>query len=506
MNTADKLAYARWQEYLRSSRKQGVINYLESDDQRNARVKYLSKDFFAWAQYHFPEVVRSPFAPWHKRFVNHVVQHDECYCSIKVCRDFAKSSVTAMLMVYLHLEKKVKVFALFSKNETKAVELLKPVKRAFEFKESLRRDYGNIIGNTYSDGLFETTLGGTFAAFGSGQSPRGIKSEDSLRLECAVFDDFDDDEVCRNPERLENAWQYCLGQVYPAFHVSGSKRIIHLNNRIAEDCIIQRAFEHAPGQVNPLAVTVNLTDNEGRSNWPDAYTDEQCRAMINLTGDYARTEYFNEPRKKGTVWKPDWILWKKMPPLNRYKMLVAYLDGGFKKGKTADTKALVLVGLHEGQIHIRRAYVDNCSIEDMIAWHYDLHQFLQEKQSTAIWWMEEVFLLSLLHDHFDAAVPRYGFRIPMQGDTRKKPDKDLRIQNTAGYFERSNIFFDEAMRDDRGMKRLVKQYLDYIPGSRGHEKDGPDAVEGAIHKLQEMIGINPDRITIGRRAGNKHRA
>lgn len=501
----DKQAYVKWQEYLRMVRRNSKVDLNEPEDLKQQRRLFLEADFFAWCRYHFPEVCKSEFADWHKKYAQHVIQHDECYCAIKVCRDFAKSSVSAMLMTYLHLVMKVKVFGLFSKNWDKASELLRPVMRSFT-KASIVHDYGNIQGAIWTEGYFETTLGGQFAAFGSGQPPRGIKSEESIRLECAVFDDFDDDEVCRNPERIENAWQYVLGQVYPAFHVSGKKRIIHLNNQIAEDCIIKRAFDHAADQFNPLAITVNLTDNEGHSNWPEAYTDEQCQAMITLSGIYAGTEYFNKPRKRGTVFKPEWMQFKKLPPLSQYKLLVAYLDGGFKKSKTADTKALILIGLYSGELHIRKAYVDNVSIETMIDWHYDLFEFLKQKNATAVWWMEEVFLLSLLHDHFDAAVKKYKFRIPMLGDKRKKPDKDLRIMNLAGYFERGNIWFDEAEQNDRYMKRLISQFEGFIPGSSGHEKDGPDAVEGGKEKLQEMIGLNPDNIRVGTKYANKHRA
>jgi hypothetical protein len=198
-------------------------------------------------------------------------------------------------------------------------------------------------------------------------------------------------------------------------------------------------------------------------------------------------------------------VFKKLPPLNQYKALVAYLDGGFKKTKTSDTKALILLGMHNGEIHIRKVYVDNVSIETMISWHYDLHEILKHKNATGVFYMEEVFLLSMLHDHFDAAVPKYGFRLPIIGDKRKKPDKDLRIANTAGYFERGNIFFDESIKDDRGTKRLIQQYLRFRVGLTNIEKDGPDAVEGGIHLLQNVFRNNGNGISVGIRPSNQKR-
>jgi hypothetical protein len=119
--------------------------------------------------------------------------------------------------------------------------------------------------------------------------------------------------------------------------------------------------------------------------------------------------------------------------------------------------------------------------------------------------MEEVFLLSLLHDHFDAATDRYGFRIPMLGDKRKKPDKDLRIANTAGYFERSKVFFDEDLKEDRYTQRLIQQYLKFRVGVRNNEKDGPDAMEGAFHLINYMKASSQGDLNIIPRHKSKYK-
>ena len=288
--------------------------------------------------------------------------------------------------------------------------------------QRLLRDYGSrqSLGN-WEKSNFITTNGVTFSAFGAGQSPRGDKDDETAdRFDFQIFDDFDHPEVCLNPDRLDKNWKYVTGDVFPAMHVKGKKRVAFLNNMIDEDCIIQRAWNHAKQFAGALQITVNLTTADGKSNWPGYYEDDECKEMIDLAQDEAQTEYFNNPVRKGTVFQKDWIHFKKLPPLNKYKYLVAYLDGGFKKTKTSDTKALVLVGMMEGEYHIRKVYVDNVSIGTMIDWHYDLHEWLASKNATVQWWMEEVFLLGLLHDHFDDAIKTKGFRIPMQGDKRKK--------------------------------------------------------------------------------------
>ena len=76
--------------------------------------------------------------------------------------------------------------------------------------------------------------------------------------------------------------------------------------------------------------------------------------------------------------------------------------------------------------------------------------------------------------------------IPIQGDTRKKPDKDLRIRAMAGSFERSMFYFNEEEKDNHHMQRLIKGFLSFEPPKKT-PKDGPDACEGAKFELEAMI-------------------
>lgn len=507
MKPEDKQALKDWTGYLREFKSSQNIDHNESERQKRERIEYLKTDFFAWAKYYFPKVTKAEFAKWHKQYAHYVIDNDRCYAAIQVSRDMAKSSVTALLIVFLYYKGEFKSLGYFSHIQAQAEMLLNAVRIAFEKNEALKRDYGNRVGFPWTSTKFTTVDGVSFRAIGAGQNPRGEKNEDADRFDFQVFDDFDDPEVCRNPERLDNNWKYVTGDCFPAMHVSGKRRIIFLNNKIDEDCIIHRATEHAKNKdiKNPLVIKVNLVDKNNRSNWPEAYTDAQCLEMIALAADEAETEYMNNPSKRGTQFKKEWFVFKKLPPLNRYKVLIAYLDGGFKKTKTSDTKALVCLGMMNGEIHVRKVYVDNVSIETMIDWHYDLHRYLTSSNATCMYYMEEVFLLGLLHDHFDAAKPKYGFRMPIIGDKRKKPDKDLRIANTAGYYERGNIVFDESLKDDRFMKRLLQQYLRFRVGLTNIEKDGPDAVEGAIFLLQNLFRTGVDMVSTGKKYLNQKR-
>lgn len=485
-----------------------MIDFLETPDQKATRITMLLGDFEKFCYYYFPGITKAKFAKWHKKYFKHVIKFDRCRVALEVHRDGAKSSVTAMLIIFLYYNKKIRSLGYFSHIQTQAEMLLSAVKIAFEKNDSLIHDFGNRQSRGYWTGTrFVTNDGVSFRAVGAGQNPRGEKNEDSDRFDVLVFDDFDDPEVCRNPERIDNNWKYVLGDCFGALHVSGPQRIIGINNKIAPDCIISRLSKHFKRQPNNLIMRVNLTTGSasapGTSNWPEAYTDEQCHEMIDLLAEEAETEYFNEPSLKGTTFQKEWMQFKKMPPLSHYKIAVAYLDGGFKKSKTSDTKALIYMGAMGDEYHFKKVYVDNVTVETMISWHYDLDQHIKKKHGGTMWYMEEVFLLSLLHDHFDAAEKTYGYRISMRGDKRNKPDKDLRISNISGYFERGKIFFDEELKDCRYTQRLIQQFIKFRVGVRNNEKDGPDATEGAIQIINEMKVIAMGEITISHSRPNK---
>lgn len=477
--------------------------------ERKKRTDQLLTNFEAFCYYYFPKVTKAKFAKWHKKLAKYMVAADYNLniAVAKVSRDMAKSSVTVMLVIFMYYNGQFKSLGLFSNNYNNAESLLQPIKSALEKNQLLIRDFGTRVGiGSWSSGHFITNDGVSFKALGAGQSPRGGKTDDADRYDFLLFDDFDLPEVCASPDRLDKNWKYVEGDCFPAMHVTGKKFIIFLNNKIAEDCIVQRMWDKCKSDFkHALLFEINLTDEQGNSTWKESYTNEECAEMISLAGDEADTEYFNNPSSKGKEFLKEWILFKPMPKLSSYKHLVAYLDGGFKKTKSSDTKALILIGLMNSEYHIRKVYVDNVSINEMINWHYDLDAFLNSKNATANWWMEEVFLLSLLHDYFDTAGIEKGFRIPIKGDKRKKPDKDLRISNTAGLFERSKVYFDEDLKHCRYTKRLITQFLKFKKGVKNNEKDGPDAFEGGTFKLKEevLLAKGSDWSTGSRRHNNK---
>lgn len=497
----DRDAIRKWEAYRKSVVMSTQVDMDETEKDKSARTQSLKSDFVAFCKYYFPKYCKAEFAAFQKKAAKEIEQKDVIVAVLAWARDHAKSVIVDLFLpTFLCCTGKSKNIVLVSKTGDAATELLMPLMIELESNQRLINDYGRLKSmNNWSAGNFKTNCGWSFRAVGAGQSPRGIRNEEA-RPDTIIVDDIDDDETCRNPKRMDDLWDWVMGALYPCFDIGSAKRFIVVGNIIAKDSIVQRALKIAD-----FIQLVNILDKTGEPSWKENYTLEQCQYMIDKLGyRLSQREYFNNPFSEGKVFKKAWMRYGAIPPLSQMKLQVAYLDPGFKKTKTSDTKALVLVALHKGMYYIVKVFCAQASIEEMIAWCYDMDNYVKGGNGTFRLKMEEVFLQSLLYKDFAQAAITYKYPVPVSGDTRKKPDKDARIEATSGHFERSSVILNEKEEGNHHMAELIEQYLNFQPGVNT-KKDGPDAVEGAMHILQNSLATS-GAIETGQRHTNKYRA
>ena len=477
----------QYDQHVLNLEKVGAVNHEEKFEDREARKAKLLSDFLLFDDYYFGFPGKKPYSRDHKKIIRKFCNDPKCFIVAMCYRGFSKSSLIAKLLVFAHFNSWIRNTGYFSRSEDKAIKLLSSVKAIFEKNPRIIADFGLQISGKWTDKRFTTKKGCTFVAFGAGQTPRGEKTEDDIRLDCEIFDDFDDVEVCLNPDRLDKNWKFVQGDCFGAFSTLGDqpRRKVFLNNRIDEDCIVERAAKMAKQSKHGLILEVNILDKNGKPSWPEALTLDQAKEIILEMGEEADTELFNRPARKGKLWSRDLFRFKKLPALKNYKYLLTYLDGGFKKTATSDTKSLWLIGKMGNEFHVHKVFVDNVTVQEMVDWHYQVYDFVSARNAVCQWYMEEVFLLDLLYKDFAEEAELRGFAIPIQGDTRKKPDKDLRISSTLGYYKRGQVYFDERLQDDPHMTRLIDQFLKFRVGSKT-KKDGPDAGEGGMFMLNQL--------------------
>lgn len=500
MRPREREALQDWETYRKATAKATTIDLFESETDQRARKQRLNNDFEAFCRHYFPHFTTADFSKAQRKLFKEVLrphQGNRILCNI-IHRDGAKSATAMMLILFLMVTGRRKTMLLTSWNEASAINLITPFRIQLESNERLKYDFGPFQGTgQWEAGKFATLTGCSFRALGSGQSPRGAKNEEA-RPDVILVDDFDEDEQSRNKKRVANAFDWLMGALFPTLSVTGNGLMLVTGNIIAPDTVLARVE-----QVADWSQRVNILDDAGKPTWPERFSLQEIRYMIDKLGyRLSQREYFNNPIVEGTVFRKEWMPFVDMPPLNRHKALVAYLDPGFKKTKTSDTKAWVLVGLHEGRFHILRAFVSQASIREMIGWGYQIKEMCDKAGAAVALKMEEVFLQDLLYDDFAAEGKARGTPLPISGDKRKKPDKDARIEAISGHFERGHVLFNAAYEREAGMRELVEQFINFEMGVRSR-KDGPDAVEGAMFLLQQMM-TSTDEIIIGQRHANKH--
>lgn len=495
-NKSNKQAMDDWEEFLQSIRDSTPIDINETEEEKQKRIKYLEKpgNEEEWFAYYFPKYCFSAPAAFHKKSTKAFLKADRIYHSRKWARGLSKSTRRMFELFYKKFVQKIRLnMLLISKTETNAIRLLAPYRANLESNQRLINDYGpqRRVGK-WSDYEFQTKDKCSFIALGIEQSPRGAKLEE-LRVNVLVFDDADDDEVCRNEERLETQWKWIERAAIPTVDISADYWICFDNNVIAEDCLALRAAEKAT-----LKETINIRDENNRSVWPEKNSEEDID-FIESTISYEsfQQEYMNNPMSQGKTFKE--MKWGKCPPMKKLQFVVVYADPAtsnkdkptVKSRANNSAKVVAIMGVLNNVYYVYKAFLDNTSNANFIEWFYRCREIIGV-QTTAYYVIEN----NKLQDPFYEQVFLPGFKskaeelnvsqILITPDTREKPDKWVRIEaNLEPVVRQGKFVLNIDEKDDKHMQRLEKQFLNAKPTSKN--LDGPDCCEGGKFIIDQKI-------------------
>lgn len=228
---------------------------------------------------------------------------------------------------------------------------------------------------------------------------------------------------------------------------------------------------------------IKAVDQDGNPVWADKWTKEEAQAYKDFVGYRAwEKEFMHNPITDGTIFKHEWIRFKRMPGLDKYDMLVCYTDPSFKSTTANDYKACRLWGKIGTELHLIDTYVRQDTVSGMVRWLYNLYESLPENV-VVTFYMEANFMQDIILDEFATEGNIRGYQLPIMPDTRKKPEKIQRIEAVSPLWERGFVFYNEALKGTPDMEVGIEQTLALERGSRVHD-DAPDADEGAIWFLQ----------------------
>jgi len=492
MNKAQKnQAVKDWDKYLKDLIRATVVDSSETQEDKLKRIERLEANDEAWFKYYFPNYYSSEPAPFHKRSTKRVMANPEYYEVRAWSRELAKSARTMMEVTKLVLTKKKRFVIITSASESSAVKLLKPYKINFESNQRIINDYGTqqTFGD-WTDSAFNTKIGATFVALGAGQSPRGLRNEE-VRPDVILVDDFDTDEICRNPDRVQQNWDWLEQALFATRSISKPLLIIFCGNIIAENCCIKKAFKIAKKlKKGASAQIINIRDKKGKSTWAKNTKEMIDRVLSLISWASAQKEYFNTPITLGKVFKK--IHYGKMQPLNKYKFLVAYTDPSYKKN--GDTKATALLGKYKDEYHVLQMFCANTTVAKMLDWNYQIKAYVGDKVPV-FYYIEYPWIDDALKIEIKAANLRHKTTLVPKADERKKPDKFYRIEANLEPLNRAGkLIFNEDLQGSEDMENTEGQFLALSPKSRAND-DAPDAVEGAKWIFDSKTNNDYSKIT-----------
>jgi phage terminase large subunit-like protein len=491
-----KAAMERWHEHCKEIQSITEITLgvsKETPVEKDKRIKRLLGNYAAFCEYYFPhfctlrdkstgEVVRVIHnAPFHNKAAALVRDTPNLKAVFKWPRGHAKSThfdIFIPLWLMFQPKRLINFMVVVGKSEDSATRLIGDIQAELEYNQRLIADFGEQKNlGAWTEGEFKTNDGVTFLSVGRGQSPRGLRDRES-RPDYIVIDDLDDDELCRNEKRVKDLTDWVKEALFGALDV-GRGRFIMVGNLISKTSVLANIASIPSVHVSEI----RAVDKNGNPVWKEKWTKEEADAYREFVGYRAwEKEMMHNPINDGTIFKYEWIRYKKMPSLKKYDMLVCYTDPSFKSTTANDYKACRLWGKIGRELHLIDCYVRQDTVSGMVRWLYNLYESIPSDVVVSFF-MEANFMQDIILDEFAAEGDLRGYQLPILPDFRKKPEKIQRIEAVSPLWERGFVFYNEALKDTADMRVGIEQTLALERGSRVHD-DAPDADEGAIWFLQ----------------------
>lgn len=326
-----KLAYEQWKERCKQVQSFTDTSLMrkETPIEKEKRIRRLQSNYAAFCEYYFPhflqlrdkttgDVIRTIHnAPFHNLAAQKVKNTPNLKAVFMWPRGHAKSThmdIFTPLWLMFQAKRLINFMVVVGKSEDSANRLLGDIQAELEYNQRIIADFGaQKNAGDWQEGEFKTKDGVKFLACGRGQSPRGLRDREA-RPDYIVIDDLDDDELCRNEKRVHDLTDWVKEALFGSLDV-GRGRFIMVGNLISKTSVLFN-LAHTKGVFLSKIVAV---DANGEPVWREKWTKEEAQAYADFVGFRAwNKEMMHNPIKDGTIFRHDWIRYKKVLPLNKY--------------------------------------------------------------------------------------------------------------------------------------------------------------------------------------------
>lgn len=492
----EKILLLRFQERLRMIRDHNSVNPNESKAEQKKRIAQGKKDYKFFVETYFRHLATEECPDFIIKEANTILKNKRDFAAEEMARGHGKSvhfDIFIPLWLWINGENHLTVVASATYNAAKV--LLSDLQAEFESNPLLKHDFGaQLKHGDWAEGEFKTKDGCAFYARGRGQKLRGLRNG-RWRVQYFVFDDGDDDEQSRNPKRVRDTIDWIKKAAINTGDI-GIFRFYIVNNRIAPLTVLVH-FAEQPGWRH---TKVNALDKDGNPTWHQKYTKEHFLNLEKVIGYLAfQTEYMNNPIVEGRIFKHEYFQYKKMNKLSDYDAIVGYWDESYTANKNSDFNAAVIVGRKGNEEHVLDVFCRQCQMKEVIKWMYDRDAYYKSKGALISWYRERLPIEEPVEMALREVADWAGHYLTIIKDDKPKGNKFQRMINMVFFFQRLSIWFNKAHKDSYDMQTLVSQTMAIEEGYKGHD-DGPDALQGAMDKLNRMTKASNSEIMLGQRS------
>lgn len=479
------------------------IDINESNADKLKRVRELEGDYIKWFEYYFPNYAKKKSAKFHRKLANAIIKKKQVKALAEMYRSSGKSVHIDMgipLFLYLALGD-LHFMLLVGETQPKANKLLSGIQVQLQYNHRIINDYGNKFSQgDWADGDFVTSDGTRFMALGFGGNPRGAR-EQADRPDYIVVDDVDNKKHVNNDRLMDEAISFITEDIWGCFDSedNATERFVYANNNFHKNSITNRLhkfFESKIKQAKELNVETDyfiirvdaVKDLKTfEPNWPEKTSAEYWRKKFqDMPYRSFMREYMNTHVEEGKVFKAEWYQTTKILPLRKYDALVFYGDLSFKD--EACHKSKVLLGRIGRQYHIIYIFFRQSSRAQIAEWLYDLFEEKNLVNENIYYIIEGLFAMSDFVNDFDEEGDKRGYYIPVVSSNRPKGEKFGRIESMSGFFERLNVFWNEALEDSADFVLAKSTWLAFQKGAT-IPLDFLDALQGAFTEISQITFV-----------------
>ena len=243
---------------------------------------------------------------------------------------------------------------------------------------------------------------------------------------------------------------------------------------------VASTLEKGSDEINPLKTYKYPAEEKGKPAWKEWFPASRLTKLKKTIGStaYAQEYQLIPVALDERIFKEEYIKGYKREELLgiHFAYIFSWTDPSVKHEEKHCYKATICAGItNEGIIYVLKARIRKESVSRMIDGMYSIYNEYRPQYM----FFEDNGGQALLTEIFNAKAEKEGYHIPHRAETNTI-HKDTRIESTLSAPIENGII--KFLKTDPDQKELIDQLLQF-PG--GEYKDGPDALEGVVRKLQE---------------------